>query len=117
MSEDLGEHFSAQDVLREVFGIEEATTQAVLMHATEKSRQEAVQLISEMAVKSALKDMGTIASKAVADMLESSGLRPSAYGFLPDVTEAVVRRVLEALQGEDAEVFARAFNEYLGMRG
>ena len=62
-----------------------------------------------------LRDLGTIAARALADELEQKALKPSDYAAIGDLSVVLAARIVKALS--KSESFARAFTEQLLMRG
>lgn len=62
-----------------------------------------------------LRDLGTVAARALADDLEQKALKPSDYAAIGDLSAVVAARIAKTLL--KSEAFARAFTEQLLMRG
>jgi hypothetical protein len=90
-------------------------TGAVLVRPSKLSMDLAQQVIREMPLDGLYRDLGAVAAMLVADELESRGLRPADYATLPELPQAVARRLGGYLlrSGE----FSTAFVQNLMARG
>lgn len=103
-----------REVLEHVFG--EATTQKALLTPTKRDAERAIELIAEMPIGLILQEMGVIAAQRVADVITTTGLRPADFAGIPDIPQALIAKLVEALVTGD-ETFLRAFATQLAARG
>ena len=103
-----------RSILKDVFG--EATTQQVLTTPTEMDGKRAEVLIEAMPIDLLLRDLGIVAARQVAEVISMAGLRPADFAGIPDIPQALVAKLVEALVMGDDRFFG-AFAAQLAARG
>jgi hypothetical protein len=101
--------------LAEVFG--GLGTGTVLTKPSTISDEVVEKLVCELPLKQALKDLGAVAAREVANAIETVALRPADYADLPDLPEKLAERLVAALEGKGLECFVESFVEHLRNRG
>jgi len=102
------------DVLEAVFGIRSDSASDVTPSALDADRSEEVAELLDY--EQVVRQAGILAAQAVADGLESAGLRPADYCSLLRLRELVLERLVKAMP-EYAEGFMDAFSQQMRMRG
>lgn len=104
-------HVFSPKVFQEAFA-----TALVLNSPTTLTKDMAKDLAGRLNISPVMYRIGTLAAEALADGLESLGLRPADYVQLDEISSVIAGRLSKELKA-NPEVFMKAFVAQLGLRG
>jgi hypothetical protein len=73
-------------------------------------------IVKEFSLDTVFRDLGILVATALANTIESRGLRPADYAELPDLADDLSERLMQEL-GRNPDTFALAFLTQLRNRG
>ena len=90
-------------------------TSVVINSPSGLTKDQARLLISKMDMTPVLRDLGAIMAREIGNELMAHGMRPADFAVLPNLTEAVVERLVAELE-KDPEKFETSLVTILSMK-